>query len=57
MTKRVNMSEVGGERDRPPNRWKNGVKKACAESDMGVDEARRVCLDQSVSRSMTDGIV
>ena len=47
--KRVYMSEVEGERGRgrPPYRWKDGVKRACAERDMGVEEARRVCLDRT----------
>ena len=35
------MSEVEGERWRPPYRWKDGVKRACAERDMGLEEARR----------------
>ena len=37
LTKRVYMSEVRGERGRgrPPFRWMDGVRKACAERKMG----------------------
>ena len=47
MTKRVYMSEVEGQRGRgrPPLRWKDGVRRACAEREMGLDEARGLCLD------------
>ena len=59
LTKRVYESEVEGERGRgrPPFRWKDGVRRACAEREIGFDEARRVCLDRDVWRGMTDRIV
>ena len=59
MTKRVYVSEVEGERGRgrPPFRWRDGVRRACAERGMGVEEARRVCLDRDEWRSLTDRIV
>ena len=59
LTKKVYVSEVEGERGRgrPPFRWKDGVRRACAERELGVEEARGVCLDRNVWRSMTDRIV
>ena len=59
MTKRVYVSEVGGDRGRgrPPFRWRDGVRRACAERNMGLEEARGVCMDRDVWRSMTDRIV
>ena len=59
MTKRVYMSEVEGQRGRgrPPFRWKDGVSRACAEREMGLEEARGLCLDRDAWRSMTDRIV
>ena len=59
MTKRVYVSEVGGDRGRgrPLFRWRDGVRRACAERNMGLEEARGVCMDRDVWRSMTDRIV
>ena len=59
MTKRVYMSEVEGNRGRgrPPFRWRDGVRRACAEREMGLEEARGVCLDRDAWRSVTDWIV
>ena len=59
MTKRVYMSEVEGQRGRgrPPFRWKDGVRRACAEREMGLDEARGLCLDHDAWRGVTDRIV
>ena len=59
LTKRVYVSDVEGERGRgrPPFRWKDGVRRACAERDIGYGEARTVCLDRDVWRSMTGRIV
>ena len=37
--------------------WRDGVRRACAERDMGLEEDRGVCMDQNVWRSMTDRIV
>ena len=59
MTKRVYMSEVEGQRGRgrPPFRWKDGVRRACAGREMGLEESRGVCMDRDAWRSVTDGIV
>ena len=59
MTKRVYMSEVEGQRGRgrPPFRWKDGVRRACAEREMGLEEARGLCLDRDAWRGVTDRIV
>ena len=45
-TKWVYISEMRGERGRgrPPYRWMDGVKKACAERGMGLEEADGVCI-------------
>ena len=42
MPKTVYMSEVKGEkkRGRPPFRWQDGVSRACAEREIGLEEAR-----------------
>jgi len=44
LIKRVYMSEVRGERGkgRSSFRWMDGVRKACAEREMGSEEAKRV---------------
>ena len=59
LTKRVYVSDVEGERGRgrPPFRWKDGVRRACAERDIGYEEARNVCLDRDEWRSVTGRIV
>ena len=59
MTKRVYVSEVEGERGRgrPPFRWRDGVRRACAEREMGFKEARGICLDRDVWRCVTDRVV
>ena len=59
MTKRVYVSEVEGNRGRgrPPFRWRDGVRRACAEREMGVEEARSVCMDRDAWRSVTELIV
>jgi len=59
MTKRVYVSEVEGERGRgrPPFRWRDGVRRACAEREIGLEAAREVCLDRDAWRSLTDRIV
>jgi len=46
------MSEMG-ERGRggPPFRWMDGVRKACAEREMVLEEAKGVFRDQNVWRS------
>ena len=58
MTKIVYMSEVERERGRgrPHLRWR-GVRRACAEREMGLEEARGVCMDRDAWRSVTDRIV
>jgi len=33
------------------------MRRACAERGMGVEEARRVCLERDAWRSVTDRIV
>ena len=59
MTKRVYVSEVEGNRGRgrPPFRWRDGVRRACAEREIGLEEARGVCMDRVAWRSVTDRIV
>ena len=59
LTKTVYMSEMKGERGRrrPLYRWKDGVRKACAERGIGLEEAKGVCRDWNVWRRMTDRIV
>ena len=59
LTKYVYISEVRGERrrGRPPFRWMDGVRKACAEREMGLREARGVRWDRNEWRRMTDRIV
>ena len=58
LTKRVYRSEVEGERGRgrPPFRWKDGVRRACAERNMGLEEARGICLDRGLWRMRVDGV-
>ena len=41
-------------RGRTPFRWMEGVRKACAERGMGLEEAKRVCRDRNVWRRMID---
>ena len=38
MSKRVYMSEVEGQRgrERSPYRWRDGVRRACADREMGT---------------------
>ena len=59
MTKRVYMSEVEGQRGRgrPPFRWRDGVRRACAEREMGLEEARGFCMGRDAWRRVTDRIV
>ena len=59
LTKRVYVSEVEGNRGRgrPPFRWRDGVRRACAEREIGLEEARGVCMDRVAWRSVTDRIV
>ena len=59
MTKRVYMSEIEGERGRgrPAFRWRDGVRRACAKREIGLEEARGMCLDHNAWRSMKDRIV
>ena len=56
LTKRVYMSEVGGERGRgrPPFRWIDGVRNTCDERGFGLEQARGECRDWNAWRSMTD---
>ena len=44
--KRVYMSEVEGNRGkgRPHFRWRNGVRRACADREMGLEEARSMIV-------------
>ena len=42
---------------RPPFRWRDGVRRACAEREIGLEEARGVCMDRVAWRSVTDRIV
>ena len=53
------ISEVRGERGRgkPLFRWIDGVRKACAEREMTLGEAREVCRDRNEWRRMNDRIV
>ena len=53
------MSEMRGarERGRPPSRWMDGVRKACAEREIALEEAKGVCRDRNEWRRMTDRIV
>ena len=41
-SERMTKTEVEGQRGRgrPPFRWKDGVRRACAEREMGLEEAR-----------------
>ena len=59
LTKRLYVSEVRGERGRgrPPFSWIVGVRKACAERGMGLEEAKGACRDRIEWRRMTDRIV
>ena len=59
MTKRVYSSEVEGDRGRgrPAFKWKDGVRRACAVREIGLEEARGMCLDRNEWRSMIDRIV
>ena len=59
LTKRVYRSEVEGERGRgqPPFRWKDGVRRACSERNMGLEEARGICLDRRLWRMRVDGVL
>ena len=59
MTKRVYMSEVEGQRGRgrPPFRWRDAVRRACAERETGLEEARGVFMDSDGWRGVTDRIV
>jgi len=59
MTKRVYISEVEGQRGRgkPPFRWRDGVRRACAEWKKGLEEVRGVLMDRDVWRGVTDRIV
>ena len=43
------MSEMRGERGRgrPPFRWMDGVRKVCAEREMGLGEGRGECRDRN----------
>ena len=58
LTKRVFMSLVRGERGRgrPIFRLMGAVRKACAEREMGLEEAKGVCRDR-IEWRMTDRIV
>ena len=49
------MGERG--RGRPSFKWMDGVRKACAEREMGLEEAKGVCRDRNEWRRMTDRIV
>ena len=59
LTKRVYISEVEGERrrGRPPYKWSDGVRRACHVRQVGMEVARRECLDRDVWRGVTDRIV
>ena len=59
LTKRVYMSEVEGVRGRgrPYFRFIDGVRKACADRNLGLEEARGMCRDRDEWRRMTDRIV
>ena len=59
LTKKVYISEVSGVRriGRPPTRWIDGVKRACAVRNIRLEEAKRDCRDRNAWRSMTDRIV
>ena len=58
LTKKVNKSEVGGERGvgRPRYRWIDGVKEACEERKIGLATARLKCRNRSEWRCVTDEI-
>ena len=45
------------ERTSAPFRWRDGVRRACAEREIGLEAAREVCLDRDAWRSLTDRIV
>ena len=53
------MSEMRGERGRgrPPFRWMDGVRKACAERGIGLEEPKGKCRDRNVCRRVTDRLV
>ena len=40
-----------------PFRWRDGVRRACAEREMALEEARGVCMDRDAWRGVTDRIV
>ena len=47
--KKVEREGGGGES-------KAGVRRLCADGEMGFEEARRACLDRNVWRSMIDKV-
>ena len=51
-------TEVEGERGRgrPPFRWKDGFRRACAERNMGLEEAIVFCLDRGLWRMRVDSV-
>ena len=53
------MSEEEGQRGRvrPPFRWRDGARRACAEREMGLEEARGFCMGRDLWRRVTDRIV
>ena len=50
IAERVYLSEVEGERGRgrPPFSWRDGVRRASAEREIGLEEARGACFDKYV---------
>ena len=52
---KMRVKEAGADQW-PSFRWKVGVRRACAERDMGLEEAKRICLDRGLWRSRVDGV-
>ena len=52
------MSEVRGEtgRGRPPFRWMDGVRKACAGRGMELEEAKGVCMSKRFFNPFYDAV-
>ena len=50
--------EVEGEKGsvRSPFQWKDGVRTACAKRNMGLEEAKEICLNRELWRKSVDGV-
>ena len=59
MTKRGYVSKIEGNRGRwrPPFRWRDGMRRACAGREIGSEEATGVCMDRIAWKSVPARIV